>query len=135
MVTLIGFAVTIFTLVKGATNLRIKNIIELKKMVNDFSLINSKLLPDGEWNQENFDFGNIDMNEFGDFNSYVGIFELSKLMLDNNSLSEKEFKIFFAYRLSNIANCKPVMNNIITNNDSWTNLLELMRRFKLYNNI
>ncbi len=54
-------------------------------------------------------------------------------MLENDSLSEKEFEIFFLYRLSNIATCKAAMSNIMENRSNWKNLLELMKQFELIN--
>lgn len=133
IVTIAGFVLTIRTLIKGRNDIRISNIIELKKILNDFTEINQKLFPMGKWNEIDFDFDLISNKDFSDFNSYVGTFEIAKLMLENGSLLEKEFKIFFLYRLSNISTCKAVMKNIRENRSSLKNLLELMKQFELIN--
>jgi hypothetical protein len=131
VVTIAGFAVTIFTINKSIVDLRIKNALELKKTLNDFTEINHKLFPGGDWNKAGFNLNQISNKEFSDFNSYVGYFEIAKLMIDNGSLSKTEFEIFFLYRLSNINNCKAVMDNITKQRDSWTNLIALMKMFDL----
>jgi hypothetical protein len=130
-VTFAGFVITIYTIKKSRADLRIKNALELKKNLNDFTEINHKLFPGGEWNQNGFNFNQISNEEFSDFNSYLGYFEIAKFMLDNDSLSRKEFETFFFYRLSNIATCKAAMDNINQNIDSWTNLIALMQMFDL----
>jgi CHAD domain-containing protein len=56
-------------------------------------------------------------------------------MLDNGSLSEREFRTFFYYRLSNIANCTAAMENIQDNIGSWRDLIALMQKFNLITQI
>lgn len=131
LVTFAGFVITVYTIKKSRAELRIKNALELKKALNDFKEINHKLFPGGEWNEGSFDFYQISNDEFSDFNSYVGYFEIAKFMIDSGSLSKREFETFFLYRLSNIANCPAVMKNIYQNIESWTNLIALMQMFNL----
>ncbi len=133
VVTIVGFLFSIKTLIKGRNDIRISNVIELKKILTDFTEINHNLFPSGKWNEFDFDFNSISIKDFSDFNSYAGTFEIAKLMLENDSLSEKEFEIFFLYRLSNIATCKAAMSNIMENRSNWKNLLELMKQFELIN--
>jgi hypothetical protein len=130
-VTFAGFVITIYTIKKSRADLRIKNALELKKNLNDFRKINHKLFPGGAWNEKGFNLNQISNAEFSDFNSYLGYFEIAKFMLDNGSLSKREFRTFFFYRLSNIAYCTAAMENINQNIDSWTNLIALMQRFEL----
>lgn len=130
VVAIAGFVVTYIALKQGTNTLKISNVIELKKIFHEYSDINSKLLPDGEWNQPNFDFKKISVEQFSDFNSYLGYFEVAKLMIEKNLLTKKEFETFFLYRLSNISNCEPVMKNIKKNQDSWGGLLNLIEMFK-----
>jgi hypothetical protein len=132
VVTIAGFALTIMTLRKGRKDFVISNIMELKKMLNDYSDINLKLYPDGEWNKIDFDFNEITISDFSKFNGYVGIFEIAKLMIENKSLTENEFETFFIYRLRNISHCEPVMKNILENKNDWANLIDLMKQFNLY---
>lgn len=131
LVTFAGFVITIYTIKKSRADLRIKNALELKKNLNDFREINHKLFPGGAWNEKGFNLNQISNAEFSDFNSYLGYFEIAKFMLDNGSLSKREFRTFFFYRLSNIAYCTAAMENINQNIDSWTNLIALMQRFEL----
>jgi hypothetical protein len=131
LVTFAGFVITIYTIKKSRADLRIKNALELKKNLNDFREINHKLFPGGAWNQNGFNFNQITNAEFSDFNSYLGYFEISKFMLDNGSLSKREFRTFFYYRLSNIAYCTAAMENIQDNIDSWRDLIALMQMFDL----
>ncbi|WP_297868915.1 hypothetical protein [uncultured Flavobacterium sp.] len=133
IVTIAGFIITIITLKKGQNDLRISNVLKLKEIFNEYLDIHSKLSPNGEWNNPNFNFNNISSKEFSKFNDYAGIFEAVKLMLENGSLKQPEFKTFFLYRLSNIATCKAAMENIYENIDNWTNLIDLMNQFNLIN--
>ena len=130
IVTVFGFAITILTLKKGRKDLAISNVIELQKLLIEYSDIHTNLLPDGDWNKSEFRIENLSVNEFSKFNSYFGVFEIAKLMIDNNSLSKEEFKIFFEYRLSNLKNCKPAMENINGSKKNWKNLLELIELVK-----
>ncbi len=131
LVTIAGFVITIITLKKGQNDLRISNVLKLKEMFNEYLDINSKLSPNGEWSSPNLHFNTISNEEFSRFNGYAGIFEVVKLMLENGSLKEKEFKTFFLYRLSNIATCPAAMENINQNIESWRNLITLMQMFDL----
>ena len=130
LVAVAGFIVTFLTIKKGNNNLRISNVLELKKMFNDYSDISSKLYPNGEWS--NLDtFNLINAEDFLRFNVYAGVFEVAKLMLENDSLKKNEFETFFLYRLSNIATCPAAMENINQNIESWKNLIALMQMFDL----
>jgi len=130
IITVLGFGITIFTLRKGRKDLAISNVIELQKLLIEYSDIHTNLLPDGKWNKPEFRFENLSVDEFSKFNSYFGVFEIAKLMIDNNSLSKKEFEIFFNYRLSNLKNCKPAMENINENKSDWENLIKLVESVK-----
>jgi len=131
LVTFAGFVITIYSIKKSRVDLRIKNALELKKNLNDFREINHKLFPGGAWNKNGFNFNQISIEEFSDFNSYLGYFEIAKFMLDNGSLSKREFRTFFLYRLSNVAYCTAVMENIQDNIDNWSDLIALMQMFNL----
>jgi hypothetical protein len=133
-ITLAGFAVTIYALRKSNKEKSISNVIALKAEFRAYDDIYIKLLPKSEFCTEEKNLFSTPENkctELGRIISYLGLFEIAHKMIITSCLSKEEFKTFFLYRLDNISKNKVVMNIIVSEADSWINLLNLMKTFEL----
>ena len=129
LITLGGFAATILTLKKNNRNKQIDNIIQLKKYLSQFDEINANLLPEEIWDADGFAVENLTGQEHSKLISYLGFFEICGIMLKEDALSEAEFRLFFYYRLNNVAHNAGIRNYLENNNEDWTVLLQLINRY------
>ena len=125
IITLIGFAVTIYTLLKNNKEKSISNVIALKAEFRQYDDIYCKLLPKCD---KTLFFKDIKSNcqELGRLYSYLGLFEVAYLMIKNDSLSKAEFKIFFNYRLELIYKNNDIRALLEEQKEDWNNLWKLI---------
>jgi hypothetical protein len=128
LVTLIGFSLALFQLIKGNKEKSISNVIALKNEMSRYDHIHIKLLPNGEWENlsENYFLQpgyNIEL--FGNLVSYLGLFEVANEMIENGLLSMKQFNVFFGYRMINVYSNSAVFNYIQMESSNWQDLSSL----------
>ena len=105
LITLIGFSLALFQLIKGNKEKSISNVIAFKNEMSRYDHIHVRLLPNGEWENLNGNYflqQGYDVKLFGDLVSYLGLFEIANEMIENGTLNIKQFNTFFSYRINNI---------------------------------
>jgi hypothetical protein len=134
LITLIGFSLALFQLIKGNKEKSISNVIALKNEMSRYDHIHVRLLPNGEWENLNGNYflqQGYDVKLFGDLVSYLGLFEIANEMIENGTLNIKQFNTFFSYRINNIFSNTAVLNYIKAENNNWKSLFNLYeRRYK-----
>lgn len=130
IITVIGFIVTIFTLIKSNKEKSISNVIALKAELRQYDDIYLKLLPNCDKNDF---FKDIKSNcqELGRLYSYLGLFEVAYLLIKNDSLSKEEFKVFFNYRLELIYRNYDIRTLLEGQKDDWINFWKLIEFINL----
>lgn len=105
-------------------------MLELKKMFLDYDDIHAKLRPDGAWNN---DSGGAPKGgeDWTRVESYMGLFEHCKRLLDDKLLSEEEFCSTYLYRLRNLADNKQIVEEKLKSLESedWKDFISLLDRF------
>lgn len=129
VVTIFGFGITIWTILKQNRTKQLDNLIQLKNYITQFDQINSNLLPNGVWSIDGFDIDNIDNEEFSKLNSYIGFFEICSLMISEKQISKNDFKIFFHYRLQNLISNNSIKSYLRGNHGDWNVLIELINQY------
>ncbi len=137
LVTIIGLPIAIVSILYSmASLLQTKKIeegkflIELRKMFADHNHVHYKLRYGGEWSQGNNPIPN-DTEEWAKIDSYLGLFELCEILIQNGSLSPEHFSSQYKYRLENIIASNQIVLKIRDERDYWTNLLRIINRVAL----
>lgn len=130
IITFLGFTLAFYQFKKSNKEKSISNVIALKAELRQYDDIYFKLLPTCDKNDF---FKDIKLNceELGRLYSYLGLFEVSYLLMKNNSLSKKEFKVFFNYRLELIYRNNNIRALLEEQKENWTNLWELIEFINL----
>lgn len=135
-ITIIGLPIAISSIIVAIFNINQskkieqgKFLIELRKMFSEHNYVHFNLRNGGKWtNNEIPD----NLENWAKIDSYLGLFELCEILIQNKSLSEKHFKSQYLYRIENIlSNDEIVLKKLRNENDSWNNLLRLISRFKI----
>jgi hypothetical protein len=94
LIALVGVVLTIYTLNKSNKEKSIANVIALKAELRVYDDIYVKLLP----SCSDIDYlkkENRSCEELGRLYSYLGLFEVAHLMIENKILTKSEFETFF----------------------------------------
>lgn len=130
LITFLGFLVTLYLLKKNIRKQQIKNILELKQLLENYEDINANLLPTGIWRTDNnFQVATLDSNTKSKLFGYLGFFEICYIMLEAGELSRAEFDTFFSYRLSNVVANNNIMAFINNDARNWSKLLSLIKNY------
>ncbi len=136
LVTIVGLPFGILSIfiaihsIKQAKKIEQGNfLIELRKMFATHNEVHFKLRNGGVWTNNPIPD---DPDEWAKIDSYLGLFELCEILMQNNSLSVEHFSSQYQYRLENIiANDQIVLNKLRNERAYWETLLRLLARVHL----
>jgi len=129
IITFFGFTITCYTLWRNNKERSISNVISLKKELRKYDDVYFKLLPNSK---DTYSVkSTLEAKEYGRLISYIGLFEVAYQMIVSGSLSKKEFKIYFLYRLNNIVSNDVVKNILLEDKANWESLFTLIELFGL----
>jgi hypothetical protein len=131
IITIVGLPVAIISIFIGIQSIEQAKkveqgtfLIELRKMFLIHDEAHLQLRNNDQWMPEGNDWAKID--------SYLGLFELCEILIQNKSLSEKHFSSQYKYRLENILkNDQIVLHKLRDEGEYWINLLKLIARVAL----
>ncbi|MEY4330719.1 MAG: hypothetical protein RL609_1467 [Bacteroidota bacterium] len=104
-------------------------LLELKNTFLEFDDIHLGLRPGGIWTIGNRLFSSEDWIRV---ETYMGLFELCEILISNQSISEKNFKDQYLFRLHNILNNEEIVNFKLNHEkEYWQTFIALCRRFEL----
>ena len=105
-------------------------LLELEKMAYTHNEVHLNLRPGGKWSS-----GKITSDtpeEWAKIDDYMGFFEHCELLMQDKSLSEKNFKSIFEYRVRNILdNDDIVQAKLIDEKEHWEDFLKLQSRLNI----
>jgi hypothetical protein len=141
IVTIIGLPIAIISILFSLASLRQtkkieegKFLIELRRMFAQHDYVHFKLRNGGEWTAENNPIPN-DHEEWAKIDSYLGLFELCEILIQNGSLAKEHFSSQYKYRLENLINSDQIVLKIRNEREYWTNLLRIINRVAININI
>ena len=123
-ITIVGFLIAFSQLKHNLRAKNISNLIALKNELRFYDEIHKKLLPNNEFN-----FEEINQDDFVSILGYLGVFELAFVMLKKRNLTRELFMNFFSYRLQNIKNNESLYNYILSDKESWKYTISLIDDF------
>jgi hypothetical protein len=141
IVTIIGLPIAIISILFSLASLRQtkkieegKFLIELRKMFAQHDHVHYKLRNGGEWTIGNNPIPD-ETEEWAKIDSYLGLFELCEILIQNGSLSQDHFSSQYKYRLENIIASNQIVLKIRDERNYWTNLFRIINRVSLNINI
>jgi len=104
--------------------------LQLRRMFADHNDVHFNLRPDAAWSR------NLPITELPKIESYMGLFEHCKLMLDDELIDLGTFKKIYAYRVRNIIrNPEIVFVKLMAHIDGWKDFVGLVIMLDLWSTL
>lgn len=134
--TIIGVTIAAVSLLYTAYNARLtlksnraRFWLELRDRFSRFDSVHVKLRPRGAWTGG---AGPETAEDWAQVEAYMGLFEHCELMLRDRLLDAATFRKIYRYRVKNLLDSQPIVQaKMIEHGESWTEFLNLVRRFGL----
>ena len=102
-------------------------LLEIEKMAYTHDEVHLNLRPGGKWSSGKITSAT--QAEWAKIDDYMGFFEHCELLMQDKSLSEKNFRSIFEYRVHNILdNNNIVQAKLVDEKEHWKVFLELQSR-------
>jgi len=104
-------------------------LLHLDELMRHHDPIHRRLRPGGDWSE---DSGPISAAEWADVDSYMGLFERIKVLIDSKILDIKIFRRLYGYRIHNIvANDIIRQAKLIDEAEDWSDFIALCKAIKI----
>jgi hypothetical protein len=110
-------------------------LLRLDELFRHHDVVHRRLRPGGEWGQKGGGPSSNDNEAWADIESYMGLFERIKVLIDNGIVDLEIVNRLYGYRVSNITSCDEIRKGKLENPETrhgWSDFIALARALNRY---